>query len=303
MRCKFPGALTLIWNKLCELEQYLDEQFRILKSPNRNLITQQLGKGILAAATAHSIAPIHIWHSWHDAAVLDQQLRITKFRLPPQTSFTEALYFYLQERDSSLTKEILRTEQSWDQLGTALQYSELMQNIQRLSDWVEADMAFAAFVSYRTNRSIFKGNLIERTAAASATWLHTNKMPDRSKAGRWRWEVENIGNMHEKEFPDRLVEITTAWPGVDSSYKEGAVFRLEAWLFQIWPLVVHHEWTKREIVECAPKNWARWKELKARPDDFLRGLGLRGGARVGGRGVHRSRKAPPKQELAIDWAR
>jgi hypothetical protein len=300
VRSKFPAALQSIVDSLHAVDRHLEEQFATFKIRHRNLVTQRLGRRILESVTTQCIAPFEIWHSWRDAAVLDQHLRTTKFRLGRQTSFTQALFLSLQERDETMSAEMIRHEKPWNELGTDLSFSDLSRNIQWLSDWIETDIAYAAFVSYRTNKAIFRGNKLKRFTAALATWLHGHEMLDHSKAKRWRWELDCIAKEHGQDFPDRLPEVTCAWPSVDSFYKTDAVLPIEAWLFRIWPLVIHHHWTKTEIIGCVPERWARREQFEKDPDYFLRCLGLRGGA---SRGVHYARIAPPKKELAVAWAK
>jgi len=294
-----PKALKIVQESLSHLTHYLETELTTKSMRDSNLISGCLGREILNPADRESVPLKQIWSAMLESAILDQKLRFTKFRLSTQTSFAEALWRYLQERDDSASIETLKRRR-WNELAADISEEKLRRNVQWLADWIEADIAYAAFALKRANRKTFSDNPIRNLAATIITWLRSSTMSERSQRHRWQDELDELGAIHKQDFPDRLEEVTDGLRSADN-LPANPTTRLEEWLFRIWPLVIHHEWTKPEIVACVPAQWDNQNQFSERPDYFLRCRGLRGGAQDGGRGVPRSRPHPPRETLAKSW--
>jgi hypothetical protein len=303
-KTKHPKASQILRDGLSHLFNYLESELTT-KGEMRdcNLITGCLGREILGAADRESVPLEEIWSAMRESALLDEYLRVYQFRLSRETSFLMAVARYLKEQNDSvgwqMIIETIGSERRWNQLAAGISKDRLRRNIQWLADWIEADIAYAAFVGKRTNRKIFSGNLIRNVAALVMTWLRTGTMSERSQRNRWLKEMYELGSVHKQDFIDRSKEVTDGLRSADKlpAYPTSP---LEEWLFRIWPLVIHYEWTKPEIVACVPEQWDREDQFKNYPDYFLRCRGLRIGG-DGGRPI--ARPNPPRKELAVSWMR
>ncbi len=284
VRTKVPKALQIVCKSLSDLNDHLTEELTTKPLKNSNLISGRLGRQILSESETKGVPLRQIWSAFLESAKLDQYLRVTKFRLSAGTGFAGALWRYLQERDDNANLKTLESDRRWNALTADLDENNLRRNVQWLADWIEADIAYAAFVAKKVNPKIFGGNPIRNLAALVMTWLRTGKMSERSQKNRWHDELDELGAFYNQDFPDRLEEVTDGLRSADNR-PSNPTTSLERWLFRVWPLVIHHEWTKPEIVACIPKEWDREGSFSAILDDFLRRHGLRGGATNGGRGV------------------
>jgi hypothetical protein len=269
-----------------------------------DLISRCLGSQILSAADKDSVSLNEIWSAMRESVLLDEYLLFTEFRLSRDSSFSVAMMRYIREQNDSTNKvtifAVIGSECRWDELAVGISNDKLRRNVQWLADWIEADIAYAAFVCSRMNRKIFSGNRIRNWSALTMSYLRTTpSMTEKSQKNRWHDELDEIAVFSRQDFPDRLKEVTDGVRSADS-LKPGPT-PLEKWLFRIWPLVIHHCWTKREIKACAGATWPVGIDEARDVDYFLRCRGLRGGAPDGGRGVPRNREGPPKQALALSW--
>lgn len=159
---RYLRAAEILRDSLSHLFNYLETELTTKVMRDTDLISRCLSGQILSAADKDSVSLNEIWSAMWESALLDEYLLFTEFRLSRDSSFSVAMMRYIREQNDSANKEtifaMIGSECRWDELAVGISNDKLRRNVQWLVDWIEADIAYAAFVCSRMNRKIFSGN-------------------------------------------------------------------------------------------------------------------------------------------------
>jgi hypothetical protein len=241
-----PKARELIARSISDYGRYLNDQFTSTEDAKRNLQPGLVGKNILKYAKRRNVIETEIWKALFDSFVY-QPIRWPEPQSPHTYNFdwqTPCAYV-LERHDFQGEFKVELSLRLWEDLIKNFGKPEIRKEIQRVCDWFESQAALSAYCIYKLNKNCFQED-------AFKAWINRLiqkielRVPFVTPTER---DVLFRGGLDDLKYGFGK-EGVTDWEAAkfhDPKPSKWEHDRLDKWLFQIWPLVKHYDWTMKEI--------------------------------------------------------